>query len=431
MSLRKACAPCRNQKLRCNAKDAGMPCGRCLDRRIPGECVLTPRRRRRRNGEVVGVPDRDYNDGHLVPVPPSVLRSETATNSKSSGAVPRGQFHLQLYSELTALQPSSGSNDLLDSESPGQEIVAYPGSTDLVTILGELKGTPSRLVRVVVADNQNGRPTTATSYTDQEDWQSKIYRHSIQGLGEAAIQFLSSEHVFDVPPKHVCDDLIKLYFDHCHHLNPVIDPVAFIRTYLSGDLSLFLIYAILANAIPVASSDVLSGIGFSDCFTAQRAFTNRASHAFNFDLERSNLRLVQGSLILTSAISVYGCYRDTDYWLYNAIRIASTMGLHRRDSTHGLDQKMQRLCRRIWWIIYTRETIHWALGIKNTRLHMEAGSALVDPLVMDDWDNDDMVEEVAQFLPLVHTVHKQYTIQLCRLCEPSTCVSFTFDEYKA
>ena len=131
--------------------------------------------------------------------------------------------------------------------------------------------------------------------------------------------------------QHRCsDDLIKLYFDHCHHLTPVIDPVAFIRAYLAGDISLFLLYAILANAIPLASSDVLAAVGFSDRFTAQPAFSNRASHAFNLDLERSNLRFVQGSMMLTTAITFHGCQRDPDYWLYNAFRIASTMGLHRR-----------------------------------------------------------------------------------------------------
>lgn len=157
----------------------------------------------RRNGEAVEVLDRDDNNEALVQVPPSILRPETATNSKSSGAVPRGQFHLQLYSELTAQQPALGSKDLLDSQSPGQEIVTYHSATDLVTILGELKGASSSLIRVVVTDNQNDQPTTTTSYSGQEDWQSKVYRHSIQGLGEAATQFLSSEHVFDVPPKHV------------------------------------------------------------------------------------------------------------------------------------------------------------------------------------------------------------------------------------
>jgi hypothetical protein len=144
------------------------------------------------------VQDRDDSNEALGDVSPSV-----AANSKSSGAVRRGQFHLQLYSELTAQQPSLGSNDLLDSQSPGQEIVAYHGSTDLVTILGELKGASSRLVRVVVTDNQNEQPTTATVHTGQEDWQSKVCRHSTQGLGEAATRFLSSELVFDVPPKHV------------------------------------------------------------------------------------------------------------------------------------------------------------------------------------------------------------------------------------
>ncbi|KAH8812146.1 hypothetical protein F5884DRAFT_784542 [Xylogone sp. PMI_703] len=428
MSLRKACAPCRSQKLRCNAKDAGMPCGRCLDRRIPSACVLTPRRRRRRNGEAVEVPDRDDHNEALVHGPSSILRLERATNSRPSGAVPRGQFHLQLYSELTSQQPSLGSNDLLDSQSPGQEIVAYHGSTDLVSILGELKGTSSRLVRVVVTDNQNDLPITPTRYTGQEDWQSKVYRHSIQGLGEAAIQFLSSEQVFDVPPKRVCDDLIKLYFDHCHHLTPVIDPIDFIRTYLTGDTSLFLLYAILANAIPFASLDVLSAVSFSDRFTAQRAFSNRASHAFNFNLERSNLRLVQGSMILTTAIPVHGCQHDTDYWLYNAIRIASTMGLYRRDATQCLNQKMQKLCRRIWWIIYSRESLHWILGIKDTRLQVEGGSTLLSPLAMDDWEDDDKVEEATHILPSVQAVHKQYMIQLCRLCELASRITSNLDK---
>ena len=102
---------------------------------------------------------------------------------------------------------------------------------------------------------------------------------------------------------------------------------------------------------------------------------------------------------------------------------------------------MQKLCRRIWWIIYvcaripshptrndtltackSRESIHWILGIKNTRLQVERGSTLLNPLAMDDWEDDDIVEEVAHILPPVQTVHKQYMIQLCRLCELGMCL---------
>jgi hypothetical protein len=102
---------------------------------------------------------------------------------------------------------------------------------------------------------------------------------------------------------------------------------------------------------------------------------------------------------------------------------------------------MQKLCRRIWWIIYvctrtafrptrndkltackSRESIHWILGIKNTRLQAEGDSTLLKPLAMDDWEDDDMVEEVAHILSPVQTVHKQYMIQLCRLCEIGKCL---------
>ena len=69
----------------------------------------------------------------------------------------------------------------------------------------------------------------------------------------------------------------------------------------------------------------------------------------------------------------------------------------------------------------SRESIHWILGIKYTRLQVEGGSTLLSPLAMDDWEDDDIPEDVARILSPVQTVHKQYIIQLCRLCELGMC----------
>lgn len=86
-------------------------------------------------------------------------------------------------------------------------------------------------------------------------------------------------------------------------------------------------FASIAAAAPL---QLLQAAGFQDRFTAQRAFFTRARHTYNFWCEKSQIRLVQGSMILTSAVTGFGAYRDVTFWLYNAIRIATNMGLHRR-----------------------------------------------------------------------------------------------------
>lgn len=44
--ISKACVPCRTRKIKCNAAVVGLPCGSCVSRECPDDCVLSARKRR-------------------------------------------------------------------------------------------------------------------------------------------------------------------------------------------------------------------------------------------------------------------------------------------------------------------------------------------------------------------------------------------------
>ncbi|KAG5753533.1 hypothetical protein H9Q72_009960 [Fusarium xylarioides] len=54
--ISKACVPCRTRKIKCNAAVVGLPCGSCVSRECPDECVLSARKRRAVKGRNAETP---------------------------------------------------------------------------------------------------------------------------------------------------------------------------------------------------------------------------------------------------------------------------------------------------------------------------------------------------------------------------------------
>jgi hypothetical protein len=87
--------------------------------------------------------------------------------------------------------------------------------------------------------------------------------------------------------------------------------------------------ALFANVVPYASADLLRRAGFSDHLTAQKTFFKKATILSDFGCEKRQLHLLQGSLLLSSQRISFSNDKDYRFWLLNALRIASRMGLHR------------------------------------------------------------------------------------------------------
>jgi hypothetical protein len=102
------------------------------------------------------------------------------------------------------------------------------------------------------------------------------------------------------------------------------------QSYESGSFSRFLIMAILANASQSAPLELVHACGYKDRFTAQKTLASRAALLYDLGCERSQMRALQGSLILGVTLVAYTMDKDFRYWLHNAARIASRMGMHKR-----------------------------------------------------------------------------------------------------
>lgn len=122
--------------------------------------------------------------------------------------------------------------------------------------------------------------------------------------------------------------LVKTYFGQAYSCSPVIDRAEFLRSYQSGDCSLFLLYAIFATAALFAPEEAISGCGFANRWTAQEAFFLKANLLHDFHYESDTLRMLQGTIILGVIILDHPTDRDFQYWFHNAIRLAVKLDIH-------------------------------------------------------------------------------------------------------
>jgi hypothetical protein len=124
--------------------------------------------------------------------------------------------------------------------------------------------------------------------------------------------------------------MLQAYFSLGHPHVPILDPVEFVRSYLSGSFSLFLMQAILANAALYAPMPLLEACGFGERCEAIETYFSRASLLYQFGCERNQLRSLQGSIVLGMTAVTGSFDRDFRYWIHNAVRLAVKMGLHKR-----------------------------------------------------------------------------------------------------
>lgn len=190
------------------------------------------------------------------------------------------------------------------------------------------------------------------------------------------------------------------------------------REYTTGVPSLFIMYSIFANVAPYASLSFIHHMGFSDRLSAQKSFFSKAKLLYDFGCEKVQLRLLQGTLILSSFILTYAMDNDYRFWLSNAARLATQMGLHRNSMVKELDPSSRKLFRRIWWVLYNRDVILAVTGLNNVRkLHDD--DCDVSPLTMDDmgedaWDDEGDVTGT-ETVPVISDLQKQYMIENCKL----------------
>lgn len=122
--------------------------------------------------------------------------------------------------------------------------------------------------------------------------------------------------------------LLANYFAYVDPSTPVIDKHDFINKYESGNCSLFLLYALLATASLYVPAEAIAACGFVDRSEAQATFAARATLLHDFQFETDLLPALQGSLIMTKVLLEQPTDKDSNYWFYNGLRLATKLEIY-------------------------------------------------------------------------------------------------------
>jgi hypothetical protein len=185
------------------------------------------------------------------------------------------------------------------------------------------------------------------------------------------------------------------------------------QEYRAKKISAFLLQAVIACSIPHVSIELLQRIGFKDHPTAQKAFATRAKLLYDFDVEQNQLRLLQGSLLLSTTHVSHFLPRDHRFWLSNAAYVAGRMRLHQKLARPTLDISTKRLFRRIWWVLYTWDVL-LALNGMDTMRRIRDTETVIPRLAEEDWDEEFLANFQTTLQP-VESAEKSYMVESCKL----------------
>ncbi|KAF9768190.1 Fusaric acid cluster transcription factor fub12 [Fusarium sp. DS 682] len=399
--ISKACVPCRTRKIKCNAAVVGLPCGSCVSRECPEECVLSTRKRRT-------VKSRNTE-------PPRSRKNIAGNNGAVSS--PQQQLPTNVSRHTTDSSHSDPVEDSIHASHTGSSLRNdTPHSRD--------RRPPSQaqadlLYLNILQDTVND---TSAGQTDASDHQSndepddslnsQIHHwNPPPQLDDVDNEYLAKKKVFELPPPRFMDAIVKAYFDHVHPFAPILNRTDFVQSYRSGRCCLFLLHAISAAASLYVPHDVLLGCGYADRSAAQTYFFSKAKLFHDFHCQGDPLSMLQGSTILGSIILDHPSDRDFQYWFHDSVRRASKMGIQ---NACLRDDGSQKLFRRIWWVLYNRDIFYFFVNTQNMRLF--ASAPPIKPLTEVDWEPED-IEQGSGLLSPVSQAQKVSFMAQCELAQ--------------
>ncbi|KAM3444676.1 hypothetical protein NHJ13734_001178 [Beauveria thailandica] len=263
-----------------------------------------------------------HNRDAQAPKKVSDLPGEAA-RSTSAAALP--QQPLQTIANTPKAQPALRAPSLAWSRSPGGGSSRHAPTPDpMDRHQSQTRLHYYHILKEAVSDGaldeQNGKTGTRLDSADDG--------HGIPLLDDIDKEYLNKKKVFDLPPRQCIVAFLTSYFVLLEPYSPIIDKVDFVRKFEAGTCSLFLLYAIMATASLYVPHEVIEQCGLADRSEAQAAFASRAALLCDFGVESDALPLIQGSILMTRVVPEKPTDRDSNYWLYHALGLATKLELY-------------------------------------------------------------------------------------------------------
>ncbi|KAG8664828.1 Transcriptional activator of fatty acid utilization [Fusarium poae] len=369
----RACVTCHSRKVRCDALSKGIPCTNCaafnIRCQVPGieEPLVSTLTSRGKGGQKIA--QRDSS---------STLTSTPASSTQAYQTSPR-QDGVASLTKFNVLPITSAGHVLYIGESAGFDLL--------------LRGTQSPVHFPMPQD------THVLSIP--------------AGLDPLEIQILKRRGAFVLPPKALCDDLIKTYFSWVHPIVPVINRTKFMSQYRDArnPPSMLLLQCILLAGARISTNSQLKVDGSTS--TAVATFYRRAKALYDADYERDRIILVQSMLLMGWYwVGPDDISKNMFYWSQSAITVAQNFGLHRSMEDSRLSISDKRLRRRIWWTLFTRDRA-LAVGLGQS-VSINLDDCDVDLIVDDDFIEHDG-NDIDEYPP--DPIHVDFFVQYVKLCK--------------
>ncbi|KAL1893316.1 hypothetical protein Sste5346_006493 [Sporothrix stenoceras] len=362
---RVACVTCHRRKVRCNVAQTGPPCTNC--RGEDRECVTVPRKKHK--------PRRSK----VAPLAPAVkpVAPDVAAESSPRARAPT--------TEPSSISSPSRLTPEADGRLPDDDATSY---------IGDNRGPRQSVYELCHPQTpQEARQQQTVEGRDKEGSNSSP-QVRLPAWSSHELAYLRHEGAFQTLRPDLCDDLIRVYFEHVHFFMPILDAADVLGDYTrhgAAGLHPLLCWSMCLAAANFVPDDVLAKTGYNSRKAMKEVMYARAKCLYDLDRSTDKVTLIQAVLLMgfwyTDAYDHTGAW----HWVGIAISLAQSLGFHRkpsRRSAGGDNNNIRRasLIRRIWWTCLVRD--RWVALAKGRPMRIHDEDCDVPLPVLDDFAGD-------------------------------------------
>jgi len=120
--------------------------------------------------------------------------------------------------------------------------------------------------------------------------------------------------------------------------------------------------------------------------------------------------------MLTSSDFAFVLDKDCRFWLTNAVRLATQMGLHRKQIADQLDSSTRKLFARLFWVLHNKDVLMAIAGRTNVR-RLNDDYCDVPEVAEEDWEDGENIQQFRHLISPITRLQKMYLVHNTRLSQ--------------
>ncbi|KIW84335.1 hypothetical protein Z517_03585 [Fonsecaea pedrosoi CBS 271.37] len=206
------------------------------------------------------------------------------------------------------------------------------------------------------------------------------------------IEFLQSRGCFEVPDPDILDILVKTFLDRVYPIYPIFKRSSFLEHYRAQQIPWLLLHSVCFAAVTFCDEDVLFRVGYQNRIEARLCYYRKAKALFDLGYHMNKIMILQSVILLSFWGGAHNNYWNSASWIGAGVIIAESLGLHRSMADTRLAPEDKSLLRRLWWILFVRDTGAATFSGRQFRMN-SVDVADVETLTTEDFavdSQDDM-----------------------------------------